>query len=111
MGGAPDREAMREKPIRVLLVDDQILSGREVEVARLVGAGATNREIAHCLTSPRVRQKPHLQDPQEAGSQGPHTTGAIRHQALAGRSALRRDRRREDTNLAGPIRSKAGSSW
>jgi len=28
---------------------DKILSGREVEVAKLVGAGATNREIAHRL--------------------------------------------------------------
>jgi DNA-binding NarL/FixJ family response regulator len=39
---------------------DEILSGREVEVARLVGAGATNREIAHCLYITEGTAKNHI---------------------------------------------------
>ena len=39
---------------------DEILSGREVEVARLVGAGATNREIAHCLYISEGTAKNHI---------------------------------------------------
>jgi DNA-binding NarL/FixJ family response regulator len=39
---------------------DEIPSGREVEVARLVGAGATNREIAHCLYITEGTAKNHI---------------------------------------------------
>jgi DNA-binding NarL/FixJ family response regulator len=39
---------------------DEILSGREVEVARLVGAGATNREIAHRLYITEGTAKNHI---------------------------------------------------
>src|SRR5215204_1883496 len=39
---------------------DEILSGREVEVATLVGAGATNREIAHCLYITEGTAKNHI---------------------------------------------------
>ncbi|HZB08650.1 MAG TPA: response regulator transcription factor [Rubrobacter sp.] len=39
---------------------DEILSGREVEVARLVGAGATNREIAHRLYISEGTAKNHI---------------------------------------------------
>jgi DNA-binding NarL/FixJ family response regulator len=39
---------------------DEILSGREVEVARLVGAGATNREIAHRLYTTEGTAKNHI---------------------------------------------------
>ena len=39
---------------------DEILSGREVEVARLVGAGATNREIGHRLYITEGTAKNHI---------------------------------------------------
>ena len=40
--------------------EDEVLSGREVEVARLVGAGATNREIAHRLYITEGTAKNHI---------------------------------------------------
>jgi DNA-binding NarL/FixJ family response regulator len=39
---------------------DEVLSGREVEVAKLVGAGATNREIAHRLYITEGTAKNHI---------------------------------------------------
>jgi DNA-binding NarL/FixJ family response regulator len=39
---------------------DEILSGREVEVSKLVGAGATNREIAHRLYITEGTTKNHI---------------------------------------------------
>jgi DNA-binding NarL/FixJ family response regulator len=39
---------------------EDLISGREVEVARLVGAGATNREIAHCLYITEGTAKNHI---------------------------------------------------
>jgi DNA-binding NarL/FixJ family response regulator len=40
--------------------EHEVLSGREVEVARLVGAGATNREIAHRLYITEGTAKNHI---------------------------------------------------
>lgn len=46
-----------ERPSRF---EDEVLSGREVEVARLLGAGATNREIAHYLYITEGTAKNHI---------------------------------------------------
>jgi DNA-binding NarL/FixJ family response regulator len=45
---------------RLSRLEDQVLSGREVEVAKLVGAGATNREIAHRLYITEGTAKNHI---------------------------------------------------